>query len=467
MKINYKAIMFAAAALVFAGCKKYVDIKTQGNLVPNQAINYRYLLNNTARFENNPNLFDMASDDINITDAIQVTALTGNLSNFYYVASYTWQPVFYVAGNTSTENDLSWNTMYATIFTCNTIINELPNSVGTDQEKAALIAEAKVHRADAYLALVNAYAKPYNSATAATDLGLPLLTTQTVSQSLKRSSVQQVYNQIISDLTSAIDALPNTQAYNTLPSKASAYAELARCYLYMNNYAEANKYADLALSLRSVLNDLGAITTVTSANYPRRINDPEIILSKIGLQNNLLSSAPTVLKLSDDLLGLLGTADQRYNLFTVPGSTIGTGYTGRFFFRERAIGETRNVGPSVPEMMLIRAEYFARNNDATNAMLWVNRLRQKRFKPADYVALTASSPADALTKVIEERRRELFGRMLRWWDMRRLKNEAAFQKTYTRTFNGTTYTLAPNSNRYVFPIAQSLINLNPELEPNP
>lgn len=467
MKINYKAIIFAAAALVLAGCKKYVDIKTQGNLVPNQTINYRYLLNNTSRFENNPNLFDMASDDINITDAIQVTALTGNLSNYYYVASYTWQPVFYVAGNTSTENDLNWNNMYATILSCNTIINELPNSDGTEQEKTALIGEAKVHRADAYLTLVNAYAKPFNSATAAVDLGLPLLTTQTVTQSLKRASVQQIYDQIIADLTSAIAALPNAQAYNTLPSKASAYAELARCYLYMNNYNEANKYADLALSLRNTLNDLGAITAITTGNYPRRINDPEIILSKIGLQTNLLSSAPTVLKLGDELLTLLGTADQRYNLFTVPGSTIGTGYTGRFFFRERAIGETRNVGPSVPEMMLIKAEYYARNNDATNAMLWVNRLREKRFKPADYVALTASSPADALTKVIEERRREFFGRMLRWWDMRRLKNEPAFQRTYTRTFNGTTYTLAPNSNRYVFPIAQSLINLNPELEPNP
>ncbi|WP_113639277.1 RagB/SusD family nutrient uptake outer membrane protein [Nubsella zeaxanthinifaciens] len=465
MKINYKAIVFAAAALVFAGCKKYVDIKTQGNLVPNQTINYRYLLNNTSAFETNPNLFDMASDDINITDATQVSSLTGSLSYNYYVASYTWQPVFYPVGSTS-ENDLNWNASYAVILNCNTIINELPNSDGTDQEKAALTAEAKVHRADAYLALVNAYAKPYNAVTAGTDLGLPLLTTQTVSQSLKRASVQQIYNQILDDLTSSISALPNTQAYNTLPSKASAYAELARCYLYMSNYTEANKYADLALSLRNTLNDLGAITAITSTNYPRRAADPEVILSKIT-QGGTMAFTPTAFKLSDELLTLLGTADQRYNLFTVPGATIGTGYTGRFFYKERAIGETRNVGPSVPEMMLIKAEYFARNNDAANAMLWVNRLRQKRFKPADYVALTATSPADALTKVIEERRREFFGRMLRWWDMRRLKNEAAFQKTYTKTFNGTTYTLTPNSDRYVFPIAQSLINFNPELEPNP
>lgn len=404
MKINYKAIFFAAATLVFAGCKKYVDIKTQGNLVPDKTINYRYLLNNTSAFEANPNLFDFASDDINITDAAQVSSLSGSLSYNYFVASYTWQPVFYVLGSNN-EQDLNWNASYSVILYCNTVINELPGSDGTEQEKAALIAEAKVHRADAFLTLVNAYAKPYNAATAGTDLGLPLLTTQTVSQSLKRASVQQIYNQIIDDLTSAIPALPNTQAYNTLPAKASAYAELARCYLYMNNYAEANKYADLALSLRSTLNDLGAITAITSSNYPRRIADPEVILSKTAFGGSLIFT-PTVLKLSDELLTLLGTADQRYNLFTAPGSTIGTGYTGRFFYKERALGETRNVGPSVPEMMLIKAEYYARNNDATNAMLWVNRLREKRFKPADYVAMTASSANDALIKVIEERRRE-------------------------------------------------------------
>jgi len=465
MKFNYKIIVCAVLSLAFAGCEEFVDIKTQGNLVPNQTINYRYLLNNTSGFESNPSLGDFASDDIIINDATQVSSLTGSLFYNYFPASYTWQRVLYPFG-TSSEQDQNWNLMYATILNCNTIINELPESNGTEQEKAALIAEAKVHRADAYLGLVNTYAKPYNAATASTDLGLPLLTTQTVTQSLSRASVQAVYTQVVSDLTSAIDALPPTQRYNTLPSKASAYAELARCYLYMNDYANANRYADLALSLRSTLIDLGTYTQVNSSNYPRRINDPEVIFSKISVGGSV-GFGPTVFKLSDEMLSIYGTTDQRHNLFTTTGSTIGTGYTGRFFYRERAIGETRNVGPSVPEMMLIKAEYYARNNDVNNAMLWVNRLREKRFKPADYVATTATSPSDALSKVIEERRRELYGRMLRWWDMRRLKSEPAFQRTYTRTFNGATYTLAPNSDRYVFPIAQYLISLNPELEPNP
>lgn len=465
MKQSYKLFFLGLASLFAMGCEKYVDIKTQGNLVPNQTVNYRYLLNSTENFESTTNLGDFASDELNIVDAAQLNGLTGSLFYAYYINSYTWKPDIYTLGTTYEQDD-NWNRLYNIILYCNTIIEELPSATGTDAEKAEMTAEAKVHRADAYLALVNVYAKPYQASTASTDLGVPLILNQTISQGLNRASVQAVYNQIIDDLTSAIPALLSSQIYNTLPSKVSAYGELARCYLYMNDYANANKWADMALSVRNTLNDLGALTNVNSITYPRRISDPEILLSKVAL-GNALSFSPTAYRLSDEILSLLSTTDQRFQLLTVPASTISSTFTGRYSYRESRIGEIRNVGPNVPEMMLIKAEYFARNNDAINAMLWVNNLRVKRFKPVDYVALTASSPNDALSKVIQERRREFIGRMLRWWDMRRLKSETAFQRTYTRVVNGTTFTLAPNSDRYVFPIAQFLTKLNPELEKNP
>ncbi|MEH3114327.1 RagB/SusD family nutrient uptake outer membrane protein [Pedobacter terrae] len=465
MNAKYKIFTFLLATVSLSGCKKFVDVKTQGQLVPNQTINYRYLLNNTGNFETVANLSDFASSDINLNDAAQQTSLSGSLSYTYLVGSYTWQAVIYPIGSTA-EQDLNWNRLYNTILNSNTIINELPASDGSQSEKDALTAEALVHRADAYLNLVNTYAKPYNAATAGTDLGVPLILTQTLSQKLNRASVQEVYNQIISDLTKALPALPTTQAYNTLPSKASAYGELARCYLLMKDYTNAGKYADEALKLRSILNDLSTISAVSSANYPKRITDPEILLSKTPL-NGSLNFFPTVFKPSDEWFSLLGTKDQRYNLFTAPASGVSTSLTGRVYAKERATGESRNEGPSVPEMMLIRAEVYARANDATNAMVWVNNLRVKRFKSTDYTPLIATTAADALNKVIDERRLEFFGTSVRWWDMRRLNNEAAFQRTYTRVFNNITYTLEPNSNRYVFPIAEYLRSLNPELEPNP
>ncbi|KLT66759.1 RagB/SusD family nutrient uptake outer membrane protein [Pedobacter sp. BMA] len=465
MKLHQIVLGLSVIMMATAGCKKYVDIKTQGNLVPNQTINYRYLLNNTSAFENVQNLADFASSDIDINDAAQQNSLSGSQFYSYYTGSYNWRPVIFPFGSPY-EQDQSWNTLYVAILNCNTIINELPASDGTATEKAALEAEALVHRADAYLCLVNTYAKPYVKSTAGSDAGVPLILVQTISQSLNRASIERVYNQITTDLLQAIPALPATQAYNTLPSKASAYGELARVYLMMADYPNALKYADEALKLRNTLIDLSSITSVNTTNYPRRIVNPEILLSKLPVGGSL-TFAPTTLKLSNDFLAILGTKDQRYTLFTVPAATVSATYTGRFFYKESVTGETRNQGVSVPEMLLIRAECLARSGDVSAALNALNMLRSKRFRPADYQPESAQNANEALVKVIDERRREFFGNMLRWWDMRRLNSEPAFQKNYTRVFGGVTYTLTPNSNRYTFPIAEYLRNLNPELEPNP
>lgn len=454
--------------ILLTGCQKYVDIKTQGQLTPGDITNYRYLLNNTSAYEGGPRMSDLASDDAGIVDgSTQQLALAASVSYAWFANSYTWQAAYPVT--TSAFTDYEWNAMYNTIAYCNTVTTEVPTSTGgTDADKAELIAEALVHRSDAYLMLVNTYAKPYNAATAASDPGVPLLTQETTVQSLVRTPVQTVYNQIITDLKKALPALPATQAYNTLPSKASAYGELARCYLYMNDYTNASKYADSTLALKSTLNDLGPLTVVNTTTYPLRKFDPEVLLSKVPYGG--VPFAPTVIRLSDDLLTLLGTKDQRYNLFTCLPSVMTSSYTaagGRFFYKDKALSEARNIGPSVPEMMLIKAEAYARAGDANNAMLWVNNLRKKRFKAADYADLTATSANDALVKVIDERHREFFCRMLRWWDMRRLKSDPQFQKTYTRTFAGVTYTLEPTSNKYTFQIAGYLIGLNPEIVQNP
>lgn len=469
MKPQLNIILVLLLCLGFTACENYVNIKTQGKLVPGEISNYRYLLNNTSAYEVGPRLPDIASDDVELVDgSTQQLALSVSDYNSYWTKSYTWQTVIYPIG--TYQDDYDWNAMYNTVTYSNVVINEVPTSTGgTESEKAALIAEALVHRADAYLMLVNKYAKPYNASTATGDLGVPMVLVETTVQSLKRSSIHVVYDQIITDLKTAIPALPLTQLYTTLPSKPSAYGELARTYLCMNDYANAKLYADSALLYRSTLNDLSTITTLSSTTYPMRSNDPEILLSKTAF-GGISAYTPYALRLSSSLLTLLGTKDQRYALFTTVPATISSSYTaagGRFFYKDRAMNEGRNIGPSVPEMMLIEAEYYARNNKPDVAMNWVNTLRKKRFKAADYVDLSATDSNDALKKVIDERHREFFCRMLRWWDMRRLKDDAMFAETLTRAVAGVTYTLAPTSNRYVFSIPAYQILLNPEIEQNP
>ena len=127
------------------------------------------------------------------------------------------------------------------------------------------------------------------------------------------------------------------------------------------------------------------------------------------------------------------------------------------------------TGPGVPEMMLIKAESEARAGNAGNAVTMLNTLRKKRYTPAGYYDLTATTPQEALINVINERRKELMGTGMRWFDQRRLQKDTDynFVKTVSRPFKGTTYTLEPGSPRYVFAIADKYLRLNPEIEQNP
>ncbi|MFD2967842.1 RagB/SusD family nutrient uptake outer membrane protein [Sphingobacterium bambusae] len=469
MKSLYRATLAALSLFVLGSCEKYVDIKTQGQLVPGTMENYRYLLNSTTNWESAPAISDMASDDLEILDgSAQQQSLANNDYYGYYKRAYQWDDVIYPIENQYYKDD-NWTRMYHSIAYANTVIAEVPNaSDGTAQEKAALIAEAKIHRASAYLMLVNTYAKPYNQGSASTDLGVPLVLEPTTEQSLERGTVQRAYETILADIEAALPALPTTQEYATLPSKASAYGLLARTYLYMNRYTEAATAADQALAINSQLIDLTSIAELTATSYPQRFFNPEILLSKVPV-NGISAYTPTAFRLSADLEALFNDSDQRYNLFTVPGDIISSWdvYEGRYYYLDYIMDEGRNVGPTVPEMLLIKAEAEARNNQPAAAMTLVNQLRASRILPSGQVNLTASSANDALLKVVQERRREFMFRMLRWWDMRRLKDDPLFQKTYTRTVGGQTFTLAPNSNRYVFRIPQYEINLSPEIEQNP
>ncbi len=464
MQLLRSLALLAPAALLLAGCKDYVDIKTQGTLIPSETVNYRYLLNNTGVLERTVSLPDLTSDDVEISDLAQQRALPNFLAR-----AYTWQPAFY----DGTETDQDWNTPYAAIFYANTVLGEVPASTGgTEADKQQLLAEARVHRAAAYLALVNCYAKAYSSASAATDLGVPLVLTTEVNADLTRQPVQAVYGQIIQDLQAAVPNLPTTTPYNTQPSRAAAYALLARTYLLMGDYGQARQNAESALAIKSTLLDLNSYLTTT---YPRRVNDPEIILSKVAnAQFASVSSISTVLRLSPDLLSLLGTADLRYTLFTRPASSVAATYTGRIFAKELLTSEPRNLGPSVPEMLLIRAECQARQGDGPGALTTLNTLRAKRFRPADYVALTTTNARTPLQVVLDERRRELFCRGFRWFDQKRLNQDPALAQSEARVWQVTTsvvpagtYTLAPGADRYLFPIPPIPQRLNPEIVSNP
>ncbi|MEN2401450.1 RagB/SusD family nutrient uptake outer membrane protein [Flavobacterium sp. MC2016-06] len=465
MKKYFKYIAIAAVGAVVLSCDNYVDIKTEGRLIPEEVENYRYLLNNSAQYDRTYGDIDIASDDISFQNEAQTTELAAADYLRPFTNMYKWSEKIYFDG----EHDSDMETLYAELNSVNVVINEVMKSKnGTEAEKAALKAEAEVHRAYIFLMLVNTFGKAYDATTSATDPGIVLFTTPTVSDNITRTSVQAAYDVILADLNDAVNAglKPVNSGTNVaFPSRAAAYALLSRTYLYMRNYPLALENAEKSLALQSTLTNMADYEFDA---YPTRRFDKELILSKYNGYSSF-SYSPQILALSNELINSFDTNDLRYVMFTQPTSSYNSAYTlGRTYSREALTGESRNAGPTVPEMMLVKAECLARAGSGDLAIAEINKLRQKRFRAGEYVALTATDSKDALIKVLAERRKELMGRGgFRWFDLKRLNKEPEFAKTITHDFAGQTLTLAPNSDRYQLPFAPIYFDYAPNLQQNP
>lgn len=108
---------------------------------------------------------------------------------------------------------------------------------------------------------------------------------------------------------------------------------------------------------------------------------------------------------------------------------------------------------------MIRAECKARAEDVGGAMSDLNTLMRNRWdKNVTYVPFVAVNALDALKQVLNERRKELVFRGLRFADLRRLNSDSRFATTLTRklTIGGLeqTYSLPPNDPRYTLLIPE-------------
>lgn len=455
-----KIITFSLATIFvssLASCRKFVEIDLVGKRELKYTQDYQSLLNNSTSVERSYYWPVLASDDIYGSDEAYLNTLLLTDAN-----AYSWKSD--LVGDNSEDPD--WADQYKQIYLFNQIATEIMESQGgTEIQKKNILAQAKVHRALNYFNLVNSYAKQYDASTAKTDLGVPLLTSPDLYVKLDRKPIEAVYKQIIEDLNSAIPDLPEQANFNTLASRPAVEGILARVYLQMRDYGKALQYAELVLARPQYkLIDLRQYKAVPNS-YPNVLDDTEEIFIK-----SLRNIAPT-LSLNPELLALFEPGDLRATLFTVDGSAFPWApFQGKAYNKHRIILANAKItnGPTLPEMMLIKAEALARDNGRfAEAVAVLNSLRSKRFEDSAYKPLQIPGQQATLKLVINERRKELMGKGLRWFDQKRLAAEPGFVNTQTRTYKGESFTLAPNSNRYVMPIASKYIVLNPEIVQNP
>ncbi len=454
-----KLVYIVCALVTLSACDDWLEIVPKGKIIPTKTEDYRLLLDQRVSrgasngFEESYGNMLFMSDDVIMSDDNFDENMGENDRN-----AYTWKDHIYL----STESDGDWQALYSQISVANVVIDEIYDAEGDVTEKNQLYAEAKVQRAYCYLILVNLYSKHYNSSSASTDLGIPMLFEPVLEGSLKRSSVQDAYNLILNDVQEVVDFLPDVNDFNLRPSKAAAYALLSRAYLLIGDYTNALINSEESLKYKSFVYDYNELPKnrwyATVVDLPDGYENEEVLLLKTASNPyKLIYPSPELESLYDKTNDLRYTG-LYYDEWFPP-------YESKLYITEYLSG--RQYGLSTTEMLLTRAECNARNGEINKAMEDLDFLGEKRYETGTYTPVSAANKEEALLLVKEERRRELAFKGVRWFDLKRYNENDDANISITRTVKGTPYTLAPGDNKWVLPIGELYRSKNSEIEQNP
>ena len=302
---------------------------------------------------------------------------------------------------------LYWSKLYGMIATCNLVIDKQSTVSGDATEIKKMVNQAKFLRAYGYYVLVTNFG----------DVPLPLTYLNPAKVDLPRSPKADVWAQIQKDLTDA-SALPTKTQWGAAndgrATSGAALALLGKAYLFQKKYSEAEVTLKKVIDegTYSLLTDFGAIFRKATGDN----NNPESIFDiKHKTNTNSLGSINFYFlqpgdaaiggagydEPTDDLVNEFEKGDPRaiYSIsfrgdvypngastYTQNNSSASvSGRTNRKFF----IVPAERTSPSIfdeaksnhiiryAEVVLLYAEALNENGKSTEALIWLNKVRQR------------------------------------------------------------------------------------------
>lgn len=400
----------------------------------------------------------------------------------------------YTFNHNANSNSYSgfWSHIYNCILQTNYLLEEIAKLeakgvTGFNTAKG----QALTARALMYFDLVRLYGKPYTQDK--TSFGVPLVLKKlNYDAQPLRSSVEQVYTQIVKDLVDAGPLLPKTKL-NGYINYYGNRAILARVYLNMDDKPAA------LLAAEEVITATSLYTLYTNANWvdswKSQYGSESIFELNINpLENDLgtgslgiyqrnksvgTTSALGFFYASTDFLSRLnagGNADIRRGIMArdeSSASRLGAlyKYSGGIpngnaststMPGDKSTANSTAVNIKVArlsEMYLIGAE-AALTANPTKAVTYLNLIRSRN--PGLAPATTATINLDM---ILEERSKELYGEGHRFFDMMRTNKSITFNDEFGNlTVITRTKTIDRTFNKTILPIPQGEINANPPIK---
>jgi len=440
--IHIKSAIFIALLFLNASCKKYLE-ETPNNALPTES---SITDANTARAavigaydrlqgyyaSSFPTLGTITTDNVifngTLSEYLQLDQNAIPTDNVITVAAYQG--------------------MYRAINSANSVIAALPginDPLLTAAEKDKLLGEAYFIRALSYFDLARGWGGVQLQLQPTTDLQ--------ALKGVKRSSLDQTYDQVQADLIQAEQLLPEDATTRNRAQKSTARALRARLHLYRKQWAEAETYATQVISnskyaLVKPYKSFFTVpfqTTESVFELAYSVNDRNTYWnlwypSSSGGQFTLKPSDALIAKLNNPSVG--GT---RNSLIAGTGSTV-----YGVLYNTTATGTDPSYVIRIAELYLIRAEARAQLNKLSEAAEDLNTVRAR----ADVPPSTAITKEALLQAIEDENGVEFAFEAHRWFDLVRTERAGAVLGVNNKNF-------------WLFPIPYSDVLSDPDVTQNP
>ena len=376
-----------------------------------------------------------------------------------------------------------WSQAYYTINICNIFLEGMA-SKGTAVVGASLaanyIAEAKLVRALCYYTLLQYYARPYADGNGAKP-GVPLRLTAIKGagfSDLARSTVADVYTQILKDLNDAETGLPLTNGTATLNTtrahRNTAIALKTRVYLSMRQYAnvitEANKIVSATAPFTATTGVAHALQPSIATVFTNYTTTESILSLPMSATSGDNPGTQNQLGFYFYNNGSVGSAE--FSMNNTTGIITSTAWSAtdkrRAFIYTNTANNKRYLAKYVTpspytdfpiviryaEVLLNLAEAKVRVANAVDAqaVALLSAVRNRSDAAVTYTTADFANATALINAILLERRIEFMGEGLRNGDLMRLLQ--------TIPAKGSAAAKAPSDLGYIWPISNTELSLN-------
>jgi tetratricopeptide (TPR) repeat protein len=436
--------------VLISACKQYLDVKPQGNVIPETPEQYSILLHNQL------SSIDLGTDITIIGNAETILDrefFSDNLDVALATTVNSASP-YYVGARINLVQD-EYMRGFERIKDYNIIIGSMKDR---DSELAKkVLGTAYAMRGVNYYNLMIRFCEPYENGKAESIMGLPIVDEFNMEAKPARANLRATVDFIAKDLNEALTYKVEDKDYLFTTKVVKAY--LAKLYFWAQDWDNAIKNADEVLQ---------AYPLTTANGYAEMINaklkpSPNIILRSYTVDSDDGAFVITSVK---SAVSTRPVSKEFVETFTEKANDV---RYANVIDKKRINTKTITANVKSEEMCLILAEAYAQKGNNAQALKYLNSLRVNRITK-DYVAYTESNlpnvypqliTVDATGKpltrlmsaILCERRKELYMEGDRWFELKRNGRPEFWVPYEGRKYSTLKYL-------YTYPIYKKDINLS-------